>query len=406
MEQAAVEAPTEQTNLPAQSEVDDFDLDLDKNPLEAAPVDEQQPAEKLSRKQWEEGFQEFIKNNPRGQRIWESYSEMQRLASPPEEGGLGFKPDVDQIKTWQKAGSILDEMVLDFTSGTPQAAEKFVGHWFGVDENGQGYETAAQIAAAIPQVLQKVNPVAYKQIGSHFSTEIVDYLQSQASIPGRDADDVARLNDAINVISHLVGVKPRGGVQQQQAPVDPVSAELAAARAEIERLRRGPQQDPNTVRREFTQNLDRVLEADANEALKSIKDITDPLAFKAFKKDMIDEMRQIAWSNPSIKAQIDREFIRMSRQGQVGEMGQVVRLFRQGYRDGLSSIRGNYLKAAGRGATLPAEEARSIMQQASTKTAPTQGTAPQQSTTNPAVRQQGEDTKAFMQRVIQSRRAG
>jgi hypothetical protein len=398
--ETAAEVAQPQTDLPAQDPaIDDFELDLSKNPLET-PIEEQQPTEKLSRKQWEAGFEEFIKNNPRGQRIWDNHAEMQKLSAPPEEGGIGFKPEVGQVKQWHNSHANLDEMVLDFTSGSPQAAAKFVSHWFDAD---QGYQNAAQVAAAIPEVLAQVNPEAYQAVGNHYGNSIINQLTQMASTVGRSPEDVARLNDAALLLSHVTGVKP---TQQQQAAPPPANDEVAALRAEVQRLKYGNQQQAQgNIREVFTQNLERVLSADADTALASLKQSTDPVVYKALKADMIREMRQVAISNPAIRQELDNNLKRMVRAGQVGDMSGVVRLWRQGYHDPLPQIRSQYLKAAGFSVTRPADEARAVMQQAQQKTAPTQGTAPQHSTPVQG-RQPGEDTRAWMARTMQSRRTG
>lgn len=390
-----------QTDLPAQDvPVDDFELDLNRNPLEDAPAEEPTPERVMTRRESEEEFRELRKSNPRFNRIYENHREMAKLAAPPEEGGIGFKPEVDQVKQWHQSHSNFDEMTLDFTSGTPQSAEKFVSYWF--DPNG--YQNATQVAAAIPETLAKVNPEAYQVVGSHYGKEMINHLSQLASTPGRSAEDIARLNDAALLLSHVTGVKP---TQSQAAPAPPANDEVAALRAEVERLKYGRvQQAQGNIRETFIQNLDKVLAADADTALSSLKETANPIVYNALKKDMIHEMRQAAMSNPAIRQELDSNLKRMIRSGQVGDMGGVVRLWRQGYQDPLPRIRSQFLKAAGFSVTRPADEARAVMQQAQQKTAPTQGTAPNQSTSSSVLtRANGESNRDFFSRVVQSRMA-
>jgi hypothetical protein len=393
--------PQTQTDLPVQdAPVDDFELDLSKNPLEEVPTEAPTPERVMSRREADEEFRELLKSNPRFRRIYDNHAEMARVSAPPEEGGIGFKPEVEQIKQWHSSHANLDDMVLDFTSGSPQAAAKFVSHWFDANE---GYQNSTQVAAAIPEVLAQVNPEAYQAVGNHYGSAIINQLTQLASAPGRTPEDIARLNDAALLLSHVTGVKP---TQRQQAAPPPANDEVAALRAEVQRLKYGTQQQTQgNIRESFTRNLDHVLEADADTALSSLKEAADPVVYKALRADMIREMRQVAISNPAIRQELDNNLKRMIRSGQVGDMSGVVRLWRQGYRDPLPQIRSQYLKAAGFSVTRPADEARAVMQQAQQKTAPTQGTAPQTSTSIQP-RQPGESMRDFVGRTLHARRAG
>lgn len=398
----ATEAPQPQTDLPVQevSPVDDFELDLNTNPLEEPVAEAPTPERVLSRREADEEFRELLKSNPRFRRIYDNHAEMAKLAAHPEEGGIGFKPEVEQVKQWHSSHANLDEMVNDFTSGSPQAAAKFVSHWFNASD---GYQNSTQVAAAIPEVLAQVNPEAYQAVGNHYGNAIINQLTQLANAAGRSPEDVARLNDAALLLSHVTGVKP---TQQQQVAQAPANDEVAALRAEVQRLKYGTQQQAQgNIREVFTQNLDRVLGADADTALATLKESTDPVVYKALKADMIREMRQVAISNPAIRQELENNLKRMTRAGQLGDMSGVVRLWRQGYRDTLPSMRSQYLKAAGFSVTRPADEARAVMQQAQQKTAPTQGTAPQQSTSIQP-RQPGESMRDFVSRTLHARRAG
>ena len=393
--------PQTQTDLPVQESTpfDDFELDLSTNPLEEVPVEAPAPERVMSRREADEEFRELLKSNPRFRRIYDNHADMAKLAALPEEGGIGFKPEVEQVKQWHSSHANLDEMMQDFTSGSPQAAAKFVSHWFAQD----GYQNSTQVAAAIPEVLAQVNPEAYQAVGTHYGNAIINQLTQLAAAAGRSPEDVARLNDAALLLSHVTGVNPN---QQQQVAPAPANDEVAALRAEVQRLKYGTQQQAQgNIREVFTQNLDRVLGADADTALASLKESTDPVVYKALRADMIREMRQVAISNPAIRQELDNSLKRMIRSGQVGDMSGVVRLWRQGYRDPLPQIRSQYLKAAGFSVTRPADEARAVMQQAQNKTAPTQGTAPQQSTSIQP-RQPNESMRDFVSRTLHARRAG
>jgi len=258
------------------------------------------------------------------------------------------------------------------------------------------------VAAAIPEVLAKVNPDAYRKVGAHFGTESIQDLAAMASRAGISAEDAARYNDAAIVLGHITGLK----LNQPAKPAEPVNDELAAARAEIQRLKYGQnEQFQARVGSAFNSRLDRELNSDVEKALAPLKDSSDPLLFESLKSRMVSEMRQKALGNPAIFQELKAARSEMVKDGQLRDMDVLARLWRQGYRDHLLSARRQYLKAAGFSITRQADDARAVMQQAQNKTAPSQGTAPMQSTSVPG-RQPGEDTRAWISRTMQSRRAG
>lgn len=391
-----------QTDIPVQIE-ESFELDLNKNPLDDTTSVEPAVAPPASRKQWEAGFQDFIKMNPRGQGIWSNHVAMQQLAAPPEEGGIGFKPEPDQIKQWQRTHSILDEMSMDFTSGQPDAAEKFVNYWFGKDVNGQVMDGASQIAESLPVILAKENPEAYQRIASHFDSTLVVQLQRLAATPGRDPSDAARLADAALVLGAVTGLTPAAAAPQTPAP----NAELAAAQARIRELENGrAQQTKGQIENTVHRGIMTAIERDADAILAPLKKTYEAnpegkLIFDAMKAQVVSEMRQKARNNPAIWGEVSKEIARMERSGRVDrdQMNGVVRMWRKGYVDHAPQIRDRYLKAAGAAITAKADESRGILQQANEKTAPSMGSAPGSSMPNPD-KQPGESVSDYIRRVV------
>lgn len=399
-----VEAP--QTDLPVQAVEEEFELDLSKNPLDETPQEAvvEPPA---SRKQWEVGFQDFIKSNPRGQRIWDNHAEMARVAAPVDEGGIGFRPDADQIKQWHSAHATMDRMMMDFTSGDPGAVRNFVDFWFGKDQQGRALDGVDQIAEKLPTLLAETNPEVYLKIGTHYGSSLIEQLSSLASSGRHSEADAARLADAALVLSAITGIQAGPAAAPQQPAAAKESDELAAARARIRELETGRvSQSQGQIKSTVFRSLDQVLERDADSALAALKETykDEPLVLDALKSKMVQEMRSIVSSNPAIGAEINNAMTRMIRSGNVdkSQLDGVIRLWRKGYSDRIPETRSRYLKAAGVALTSKANESRAILQQADSKTAPNPGSAPGQSVGNPE-RQPGEPMQDYLRRIVTSR---
>lgn len=385
VEPAAAEGQP-QTNLPVQAD-EEFVLDLSKNPLEeeaepaaAAPVEEQSPEATMSRKQFDAEFNELAKKHPRFRQILAGNAEMSRIAAPPEEGGIGFRPEAEQVRQWHQSHSTMDQMMQDFTSGHPDAAKNFINFWMGRDASGATLRGVDTFVETLPVVLAESNPEAYQKIGTHFGSQLVANLTQMASSGSYNDEDRARLTDAANILARMTGIQPATNAQPQPQPRQ--NDEIAALQRRIAELEgRGQQQAQETIQQTVFSNFDAVLERDAEAALKPLKDAfaTQPLVFQAIKDKMISELRDVAKQNPVIRAEISKSIANMKVTGQTNQMNQVIRLWRQGYADRLPQVRQNYLKAAGASITSKTDEARAVMQQAQNKTAPGPGTAPGQS---------------------------
>ncbi|NBW07812.1 MAG: hypothetical protein EBR82_07275 [Caulobacteraceae bacterium] len=396
-----------QTDLPIQAE-DDFELDLSKNPLNEEPAaDPAAPALEapMTRREAEVEFQQLLKTNPRFQRIYENHTQLSKLAAPPEEGGIGFRPDADQVREWHQAHATMDQMIRDFSTGTPDAMKNFVDFWVGKDASGATMRGADQFAENFPVLLAQSNPEAYQKIGTHYGTNVVSTLTQMAQSAGYSDDDKARLVDAANILAKVTGAPLQA--QPQAAPAAKPNDEVAALRQRIAELEgRGQQQAQESVRSTVIRNFDTALERDADAALKPLKAAyaNQPIIFDALRKQMVGEMREIAMSNLAIRNEINNHINAMTARGDTSQMDRVIRLWRQGYADSLPAVRQNYLKAAGATVMQSADQARAVMQQASTKTAPGPGTAPGQSTSFQSIAvNPGESSADATRRILAER---
>lgn len=392
VEQVAAPA-TPQTDPPAQTE-EVFELDLNRNPLDEAPAPEATSAEpQVDKAAWEQEFK-VLQTTPRGREILSANREFAKL-----EEVVGYRPEAGQIQQWHRTHSIMDEMVMDFTSGAPDAAAKFASYWFGSDMEG-----SSQIAEALPAILAQENPEAYQKIGTHFGSTLIDQLAAMAATPGRSAEDAARLADAALVLGAVTGIKPAPGSQPAQQPVN---SEAEALRARIRELEGGRSQVSRAqIEREVFGSLERVLAADAETTLKPIRKSYESspekmIVYNALKREAVTEMRSMARKNPAIWNEVTRSIQRMERAGSVdkSQMDEVVRLWRKAYVGSANGMQQKFLNAAGISLTANNDEARGILQQAQNKTAPNGGTAPGQSIQMPT-QQPGESKEDFRKRRI------
>lgn len=405
-EAAPVEMAEQTDHLGQAEDEDNFELDLSKNPLEETPAATEvaAPEAPMTRRESEEEFTKLRQSNPRFNRIYENHTKLSEFKRPPEEGGLGFVPEVDQVRNWHRAHSTIDQMTTDFTTADPAAVKNFAQYWFGADEHGRTLPGVDKVAENLPVILAEVNPQAYQKIGSHFGSAIVSQLSSMAAGGGYSAEDAARISDAVNIVAKVMGL-PSHAVTEPTAPAPQQNDELARLRAENEQLRTGRvQQNQGQVRETIQRNLDQVLERDADAALAPLKDVykNDPLVFNALKAQMVNDIRKMAAANPAIRSEISNEINRMVRSGSTDQMAGVIRLWRQAYAEQIPNTRKQYLKSAGFALTSKADGSRAIMQQAQEKTAPNPGSAPGQSTSF-TPRQQGEGDGDFMRRAIRER---
>lgn len=372
-------------------EVDDFVLDLDGQPTpEPAPVVEAPQ----SRSQWEQEFQ-LLKQNPRGQRIWENHSHMQKLAAPPEEGGIGFKPDVEEIKAWHEQSSTFKLMMDDVSSGDPEG--KFSAFWF-------GQQGAAQIAANLPQVLSNVNPEAYAKIGQHYESKLLAEFQNLAGNPRYSEEDRARLADAAALIANVRQIPASPQTAQQPASGD---SEIERLRREVHELRNGQtRQVAGSIKETVFNALDDAISRDADAALAPVRNsVKDPIMYDALKSKLVADMRQKAQANSGIRNQINGHLQEMYRFGNTAAMEKVVRLWRQGYADSLPAMRSQYLKAVGMSVVSKAASDKAVMQQAQDKTSPSIGSAPSNSVPVPG-RQPGVSDRDHFRNLIGTAMSG
>lgn len=387
--------------------VDDFSLDLDKDPLaeSAAPV-EQPPADEiqLSRSQWDKEFTATLEKHPRGRAFLESHRELSKVAAPPEDGGIGFRPDAEQIREWYSAQSQMDQMRADFIHGTPESRSNWVYNWFGKDDQGRTFPGADQVIEALPETLSKVNPEAYSKIGSHYRAELLTHIATLAERGNYSPEDKERLNDAALLLSTITGIPINGTASPKAAPESP-NAEVQRLQQRVRELETVHQRKAQEgIHAKVMGYLDDTVARDVDQALAPLKDAfkNSPLIFEATRNQAIAEVKQVARSNRSVGAEIEKALSVMVRSGTTNGVDRVQKLFRGAYSDPLKVIRSKYLQAAGVALVGKNDEQRAILQQSANKTAPANGAAPAQSQTFSA-RQQGESVDDFRRRSIRER---
>jgi len=413
----AVEAPPEQEVVaPPEEEtqeapaVDDFSLDLDADPLADAPAastdapeDPAVPDDDDSIKQLKEYALKSGTSEARFQRIYEAHKVIQELRKPPEDGGLGFRPDVSQIKVAFDDHLVFDQMKTEFSTGNPEAAKPFTGYWFGTDRAGRPLPGSIEIAEELPYQLAEMNPQAFEALKAPIVLGLQQHLQKLATTGNYSDEDKARLENAAAVIAAVSGKSAAAPVERQSAPAQE-SDELTRLRRQVAEMQgRQQKESQGSVIRAVDDQIIKVLQADVERALKPLKDhyASSPNLFNAAKEAVQAKLLQEMKSNRTVMTKVENAKLRMSRRGDTDELPSVLRMVRQAYEGHLSAHRITYLKEAGVTMAAKASQQRTQLQQSSQRTAPvSSGVSPGQSAPVSQPKQPHESPVDYRKRVM------
>jgi hypothetical protein len=128
--------------------------------------------------------QAFLRTN-RGKQMLQRYKEMRELAKDPSEGGLGFIPNVQQIKQFHEDASGFEQMSYDFHSLNPDRMTNWANFWFEPSKNPAQLRAQSLIASQLPSILRDLNPDAYGSfartlIGDHMVNELLEKARAQS----------------------------------------------------------------------------------------------------------------------------------------------------------------------------------------------------------------------------------
>lgn len=411
-QEAEVVAPPEPEAIPVPADepvTDEFSLDLDADPLVDAPQGEaetQEPAapdEDANIEQLKKFARESGTSEARFRTIYEAHKVMRELQKPPEDGGLGFRPEVSQIKVAFEDHRVFDQMKTDFSTGDPNAARPFTGYWFGVDRAGRPHPGSIEIAEELPHQLAQINPQAFEALKAPIVLGLQQHLQKLATTGNYSDDDKARLGNAAAVIAAVANTASQASPATPKQPQQEMD-ELSRLRRQVAEMQgRQRQESESSVIRTVDSHILKVLEADVERALLPLKQhyAASPNLFNAAKTALQSKVLQEMKTNRTVMTMVENAKVRMSRHGNMEELPAVTRMVRQAYESRLNAHRTTYLKEAGVTMAAKANQQRAQLQQSSQRTAPvSSGVSPGQSAPVSQPKQPHESGTDYRKRVM------
>jgi hypothetical protein len=414
------EAPTpEPKGEPTPQQDEEFTLDLDKEP-DAPETPAEEPAEgaepdgKPADPDAEIGA---LLATTRGKRIYSAFKKEQALARLPEEGGIGHSPTVEQVKDYYTAYTDTQAMLHDFGSRSPEAADRFLQHWFGADKDGRLREGVDVVAGKLADALANSNPNLYKAAAVPFLQRYAGAAISRFMEQVESATEPAereRYYNAAQLLHHDLYGKYfdpktlRNGTvaaQPQNAPDDALRAENERLKAQL------TQRDTETQQRTRTEYLkqvetrtDAALSADVDAALAAVKDTMKPKVYDALKDRFVRDVKALTEKNREGMRllQIARE--RAARSGDDAQVGSLVKQWRQMAVNHIYNLRKEYIEAAGQEVKKSSDQKHAQLQQSAQKVAPAASGAPVKQDLRSALaeRKPGESFDEWMRRDMRS----
>lgn len=344
--------------------VDDFDMGLDppaQPEAETAPTDEQaeaQPGQQMSRSEADEITRAFLRTQS-GRRMRSNDLAMQELAKPPEQGGIGITPTVEQIKEFHQNHLHHQRFIEDFNSGSPEQHAAISHFLFGADQAGNSPPGAVEFVASLPENLASSNAPLYSRlastIGSQMAT-VMDQYAAEAVSP----EDKARWADAANLVRWANGIPmtqqaagdgtaPQQGQSERERALE---AQLQSLQTERQQARQQAQQQAvRSAQGQFYSTVEGAIAADVDKALAVLKDKVGPVTYDAHRVALLAELRAEAkrvTSNETVRGDIRRALgaVMQTRDPSTSFNG-VVTAIRRAYQSTLLNKRQSIIADAG-----------------------------------------------------------
>lgn len=343
---------------------------------------------------------------PRGKRIYAAHRMLQDLAKLPEEGGLGFRPDAEQIKQFYSAHEDFQRMQQDFTDESGR--QNFANYWFGVDQQGRALPGAVEMAEQLPVLVSRTNPQAFQAMARPIAEALVNRYIELAEQSGNQEDQQMFLRIA-DTLSRDQLRRPILKANEQQAAIPPEFQQ------ELDRIKREKELYEQQVRRaqqarasEFVKEIDNALashlEADVERALQHASHAknANPFLYQSVKDKLVSDLKSFLSRNTGGMRLVENVKQQAIRSGDRQMIGNVVQAHRKLYVDQLTSLRTNALKALNVTVTQKTQATAQKLQQTQGRTAPNAQPVPTavSDTQHGDKPMPGESRKAFMVRQM------
>lgn len=177
-------------------------------------------------------------NSTRGQQIWADHRMLSQLEKPETEGGIGFKPNVDQIKGWAASDKSWANLKMDLQSGDPRAVGNVIQFI-----SQLAPQSLPHIAGAISQINPELAQSLHNEAIGNEVQAILNLARQQSTQEGRDY--WFQVANGLHYASNGKTLDPA----ELTKPYQPPSSKNPAANSLEERERRVAEQEQLQARR-------------------------------------------------------------------------------------------------------------------------------------------------------------
>ena len=243
---------------------------------------------------------DVILQAPRGKEIYQGYKALQELAKPltigangQTEGGIGHIPTVDQARNYFLAYKDRVMMDGDLNSGNPQQIGRFLNHVFDPNRGPQNTSIASSIApvlAAQPELYA----AAMEPFLDHYREAIMERFKEAKTEEMKDALWYAATILNKDLKGEYLKPPQEGGAAQTQAdPLAEERAQLAAERADLNRVRsQSGMAQRQAWNGAYNREVADSLVAELDKALEPLKKMHEgvPRVYQAVRKQFHDDI--------------------------------------------------------------------------------------------------------------------
>jgi hypothetical protein len=289
-----------------------------------------------------------ILSRPRGKMMLQSYKIMREMALPPEQGGLGRVPSVEELRAFHASHSDKLAMQNDFEAAAiePDRLAAWTQFWFGPsDESGALRPGSLEAASLLPANLARTSPQLYQAVAAPIFHDFLNGPKGlYAAAQSASGDQRNLLLNAAQVVEYWITGKARpldefgigigadavtasgNGADPSAAAAPPSTDPNVAALATERRLRldleqRLQSERTSTLQRQFDafvhsvdSTIDPALTRYADEALQPLRAAGyPPEIYSLARGRFISSVRDLISRDRDSSRQMDAQFTRARR---------------------------------------------------------------------------------------------
>lgn len=260
----------------------------------------------------------LILQTSRGRRALEQWKEYRDIEKPFTEGGLGFKPSIDDLREMVQTKIAWEDMAEDFNSGDPNRVADFLSFWLGPDQEGQLKPGAEHAATNLPGLLASSPATVplYNVMAHQFLNNYANYLYQMGEQESDKDKKEWAINTARGLDWHLNGTwrkdsgtgKPTPAETSRPNGTDPrLMEEIRRRDEEIRRLRESQNSSFTTS---LNSEIDNIIGRGVDEALAVVQKVYPEPVYNAVRADFLKQVRSHVESQPMFQ----REHARLQQQ--------------------------------------------------------------------------------------------